>query len=349
LKFGSGTCLAGHPDPIDCKSFQPEDSAQAGAISSDVIAEVSEGEAFIDARGRKQIVEEGLRYVYRAKALNADEANRLLYARPAKIAVFAGPVRVGKTTLLASIYESFFHGSVSNWVFAGSRTLIGFEERRFSADRRSGKTSVEPDHTSLDATDVFLHLRLRRDSPRGSENRDLLMADISGEHLSNLVTRNEPGQLGDLLPLADTLVYLVDGEAIGDKARCWMAIENAATGFRALVERNHLPETCQVITVVTKWDLCSDAPHLAEVLASLYGRLGVYVSERIDVHCAARPHPGCGIPEHKGVNDLLEALAMASPQPHLQGPEGHEPGDVPGRFIAGGRLLEALLTAARPV
>src|SRR6266478_9212034 len=63
------------------------------------------------------------------KELDNLEAANLQVARPVRLVVVAGPIESGKTTLIASLYELFQWSRVSDYLFAGSNTLAGFEQK----------------------------------------------------------------------------------------------------------------------------------------------------------------------------------------------------------------------------
>src|SRR5581483_8028165 len=75
--------------------------------------------------------------------LSAEGASDFLAMRPANVVLLAGDSNSGKTTLFAAIYERLLDGPFGEFLFAGSRTLHGFESRCF--ENRGGYGHTEPD------------------------------------------------------------------------------------------------------------------------------------------------------------------------------------------------------------
>lgn len=121
------------------------------------------------------------------------------------VALVAGP-DVGKTTLIAMIYELLHRRRMTAFRFAGSETLRGYEERCHRARMASNASKPNTNRTPISANANFTHLRV------GSADgvRDVLFCDRSGEHFENALSR--PGEFASFEELhrADTVILLID-------------------------------------------------------------------------------------------------------------------------------------------
>ena len=233
LASGGTACEQGHDDVIDCPEFEPADSAELGTEMSANLPE--DGTAPLDVRGRNAITPADQAVeVYLGDGLTIKEATAVLQAGPATIVLPVGNVHVGKSTLIASLWEQICAGNAGGWSFAGSLTPSAFEDRCFLATLASGRDRAEQARTP-DGTDrVFLHVAVVRNCSADDPPvlRELLLADVSGEHASNFVGADEPGPVRPLLHVADVIAVLVDGDRLAvvtrevvDAGDGWLAAE----------------------------------------------------------------------------------------------------------------------------
>jgi len=196
-------------------------------------------------------------------ALSGAEALEIASDKRTTVIVLAGNVRSGKSTILASLYERFGRGPVGGQLFAGSRTLSGFERLCHRGRVGSGSDIAGMEHTPRDAL-PWLHLRIRR---RGdAENaRDLLLGDFSGEHFADLLAgRRAPADL-PFLRRADHVALVLDGRnfarTVGRPAEERQSLDLT----QVLVgDPSALANPAVITAVVTKWDLIHRAGASAE-------------------------------------------------------------------------------------
>lgn len=254
--LSGGACLLGHADPLDCEAFEPAEPAEETSSveldgdDTDAVARVADesprGHVAVRLAGSMVALHSG-------EALSAYEATRILQRTPAKVVVSVGPVNVGKTTLLAGIYETVAR-EASHHAFAGSLSLIGFEARCFAASAASRRTVAETERTTRDTDKLLLHLRVSRDECTS----ELLLADVSGENAHDLLRFNDPGQYAPLLRAASNVLLLVDGDRIARPTERHGCVEEARTLIRALAESRLISDDCVFTVVVTKGDILPD-------------------------------------------------------------------------------------------
>lgn len=192
------------------------------------------------------------------------------------IAVIAGP-EAGKTTLLATLYELARRGLMDQAEFAGSETILGFEQRCYLAREGSSLDVPDTPRTRVSGPQ-YLHLRLQVDGIY----HDLILADRPGENY--LKSIDSPSSLREYEEVfrAEHVLLLVDGRELVSNPHPTAAA--ARRLYRALVE-NGLRQEQEVHMVVTKADLFSgDDLHMLrveanELLAELRKR-----SDRHEVH-----------------------------------------------------------------
>lgn len=180
-------------------------------------------------------------------SLDAVTCDALLRQRPAKLIAFVGGPNVGKTTLLASVYERSRRNQLKEYGFAGSETILGFEDRCFLAREKCGLTVPNTQHTASKAELCFTHLRLS--TPVGIQ--EWLLSDRSGEHFNRV--RDYPDDLAGFSEIAraDVLLFLIDGERL--LADHHSAISEARALLQCLDQHKFLRNR-KAIIVVTKSD-----------------------------------------------------------------------------------------------
>lgn len=176
------------------------------------------------------------------------------------VAVIAGP-EVGKTTLLATLYELARRGKMSGVEFAGSETILGFEQRCYLA--RAGSSLDVPDTPRTRVSGPhYLHLRLLIED----EYNDLLLADRPGENYTRAIEAPAVLRGYEEVVRAEHLLLLVDGREFASNPHAVSA--GTRRLYRGLLE-NGLRREQQIHLVVTKIDLF-DGDELDELRAKAH-------------------------------------------------------------------------------
>ena len=244
----SGSCLLSHPDPSACPHFG---EATVTATADEVIGAPSgRTEPSPPPASAARLFSAGLE-------LGVEDAAEIMRARYSHVVGILGSSDAGKTCFLLSLYLMASRGGLpKSHLFAGSRTLPGFEARARLLRMWKGGPLPEKlaDHTILadPRQPGFLHLALRE---TGGAKRlyNVLLTDLPGEWTTNLVNRDATSNRFRFLRRADGIVIVVDGPSL-----------NSATRHSELQRNRHLLDrlvqsvgvnvTTPLLLLVSKYD-----------------------------------------------------------------------------------------------
>jgi hypothetical protein len=248
-----------------------------------------------------------------ADLLTPDEGSQIAATGESRLVVWVGERDSGKTTLSAELYERHRNGRAKT-DFAGSQTLLGFEERIHPARAESGRITPRTKRTEVDPEGrELLHLSLSSDG----NTFDLLLADIPGELFRRIRDHELTPKDVPLLEHADKLAILVDGAWIADPGR-----RSAATSFaRQLIgglASGDLPgEKMDVAVVLTKLD---------RVQAAGVAAVAYWQEREAGLLAAAREiSPGARVfctaargstDDSDGMDELVAWLTSSPPEPN---------------------------------
>jgi len=253
------------------------------------------------------------------KPLQEAGASEVLRASGAPIVVLAGAVKSGKTTLLASLHEGFQRTPFAGYLAAGSRTLIGFEEQCFDSRVASGGDTPRTQRTKLEEGILFYHMKLRRDDLK-SPIKQLLLADMSGEHYDGALDSATALRSLTIIRRADHFVHLVDGSKLASAELNAHTQANALMLMRRCFEEKMLDPDAKIDILLTKWDLVlarSGEKKAEEILQSAREAFGVFekrVSRLRVAVIAARPHYQSALGLGYGLADLLQSWMEEPPR-----------------------------------
>jgi hypothetical protein len=252
------------------------------------------------------------------KELDELEAAKLQVARPVRLVVVAGPVGSGKTTLIASLYELFQWSRVSDYLFAGSNTLAGFEQRCYLSRIDSERIAPNTERT-LHSDVRYLHLQIWKENfKRGP--LDLLFTDITGESFESARDSTAECQHLEFLRLADHFLLLLDGEKLVHKEKRWKVAHEGMGLLRSCLDSKMLSGTSLVNVVFAKFDYLHAAWNeendrflgklMDEFQKEFDSRVGRLTFSRV----AARPTESSKLSFGHGLAELLEDWAVFSPR-----------------------------------
>lgn len=186
--------------------------------------------------------------------LDFDEATIITRAHITRVIVLAGAVGSGKTTLLASIYENFLRRPIAHYLFAGSRTLIGFDKRCHLARIASLRVTPDMERTKSGFDNKLLHLRVRAKDFL-SPPRDILFSDISGESFEMAKDSDEECKKINVIRRADHFAIVIDGEKLSTLELRHGALNDADLLLRRCIETEMLTDRSLVDVLFTKYDI----------------------------------------------------------------------------------------------
>jgi double-GTPase-like protein len=229
-----------------------------------------------------------------------------------------GPTSSGKTSLIASLYQSFQKPPTTDFTFARSRTLPALEQAVHDArgaSRRAEPQSETTPHSPLPFGVSFYHLGLRHDVSGGI--LDLLIADRNGGEYMDAT--DDPTLSVEFVEVkrADCLTILVDGERLldlGARHNCRSEIEMILEGLK---DSDVTSAGQNLVIVLTKLDKIRDASQdvaqkaendfdvFVEKVRCFYGH---FFNEFHSLKVAASPKTSV-LPYGFGVLDLLNIWA----------------------------------------
>ena len=270
------------------------------------------------------------------EALTAEEALTITRSAPTRVIVVAGPAGSGKTTLVASLYERFHDGPLAGYLFAGSRTLVGFERRCHLSRRASSRETPDTERTSQAASDVLLHLKVRAEL--GGPRVDMLFTDIYGEAFRQAADSTDEAEQLTVLRRADHVALLLDGAKLASPTQRQEPYSQADALLASCLEVGVLGPDSQVQMLVTKADKLRSGPRVetnlafvADRWAWLEGRYRNRLASLEHFEIAARPESPSHLRSAHGLDTLFPLWVSrprpASPPPTAAPPRGHGPFD----------------------
>ncbi len=240
--------------------------------------------------------------------LSAGEGGEVVRASPASIVVVAGTVGSGKTTLVGGLYELFHRGPFGGFLFAGSRTLPGFERRCHLARVASGLEGPDTERTRHSEGMHLLHLRLAEE--RGLGHHSVLFSDIYGEAFRRAADSADECRKIGILKRADHAAVLVDGARAADLRERQAAFSDADSLLGQCLDAGMFDSQSSIQVVVTKWDLVAgDGGHEKFVdgkIAWLTGRYSAKVGSLTTHRVSIRPPTAGPIRPGHGMAGLLK-------------------------------------------
>jgi hypothetical protein len=277
------------PDQEPAENAQPLEEGTDEVDDGLAGSEESERPSIDDALSEGQAGEE----FKPGDALSHVEAAELCAEVPTTVVVLAGGVRSGKTTLLTAIYEHFNQETLAGWLFAGSRTLFGFERRCHGGRQESGFDAPRTERSSR-LQPPWLHLEVAADNPANPDlRRNLLLADVTGELFEELVTGAR--RASDLPEIwrADHLAIVLDGRKLSTPEEEQAERMKMETLARVLIEQEALVTPDALSIVVTKLDeILARESHAVDKLDAIADRIrqAAGITQALPVwRTAARP------------------------------------------------------------
>jgi hypothetical protein len=234
----NGKCLEGFEKHTDCPHFIVIDESLEQNVSDNAKAiEQEKSGAMID--------------LYDGDGLNPETAGNITRKSMTRLIVVAGAYQSGKTTILASIYECFLKGEFAGYMFAGSQTLPGYEQKCHLARIASDRESPDTQRTTQTSASL-LHLSVKDLS---NSYQDILFTDLPGETFRQAIDSTSFCKQLSVIRMADYFVLLLDGEKLCKIEQRQEVFQDAKTLLRSCLDSDMLRRDCFADVLVTKWDL----------------------------------------------------------------------------------------------
>ncbi len=191
--------------------------------------------------------------VYSGKALTLGEVNRISSAAICRLIILAGMPDAGKTTLLLSLMHLFQNNpEFEDYLFAGSETLLDFEEKAHPSTAESENLEEKTGRTPI-GPPTFLHLAVF--SKTTGQTTNLLFTDISGELFNALKDSTEQSRNFTIAERADQFVILFDADRI-TKIQDRANTKTSGIGIiKSLIQAGTLKPHTRIQIILSRWDL----------------------------------------------------------------------------------------------
>lgn len=261
----------------------PEGSPPEGTAPPETTEVATDAEEQDTANSEAENEQEDVVDLRLGSALTTMEASQIMGSSVTKVLVIAGAEESGKTTLIASLFHRFQKGPFAGYLFAGSDTLIGFDERCHEARIDSDKCTANMPRTNPKEDRIFLHLKVR-DKDMDRPIRDLLISDLSGELYREAKDSVEDCRKLGLIRRADHFILLIDGAKIVRNDKRQSAKVDAEQLLKCCVDAGQLGKNSLVDVLFTKWDIIestgrqtSHEEFVSQIQRSLKGKFSTRV------------------------------------------------------------------------
>jgi len=195
----------------------------------------------------------GMIDVYSGKALRLNEVNRISTSAISRLIILAGMPDAGKTTLLLSLMHLFqTKPEFQNYIFAGSETLLDFEEKAHPSKAESENVEENTGRTPI-GPPTFLHLAVNNKTSNHSTN--LIFTDVSGELFNALKDNTEQCKNFTLAERADHFVILFDADRITTLKDRAIAKTSGISIIKSLIQAGTLKPHTRIQIIFSRWDL----------------------------------------------------------------------------------------------
>lgn len=253
------------------------------------------------------------------QTLSAEDLYPIFAAEKSSLCVLVGDVGSGKTALLTCIYHAVLAGMYQKkYLFAGSHTLLAFEERAYST--RVASMRVQPDvgRTPKGSINKYLHLRFERcDS---GEVINLLATDFSGEDYNEIhADVNAAWERFPVARAANCFVYLLDGERLQKRKNRDGELLRMEHLLRTFSDGGLLKHNASILIAVSKYDLIeatkddSFQPFAHNIVARVEKKIPKLEGRCRFYQIAAMPNDTEICPVGYGVDRLLDDMLERYP------------------------------------
>ncbi len=271
--------------------------------------------------GTRQVKEQLGIPIYSGYAFSNEQADAMAAERECTTVIITGDVDSGKTTLVGRSYSAFLKGPVGDWRFAGTRTLLGYDQRVHDHRKSSRRAFATTHHTPRGVYEYF-HLDIQ--SMTEGSTRTLLIHDISGENYQDAISRSAEAESLGMLERADVVVVMMNGQHLLLKARRVEAVSRMKDILQAVGNARLLAKAPPIQIVVSRWDYIVEAGKVEEsyaLMELIYVEIENALRE-VGVASVVSIHEVASVTHNKfpagyGFTSLFETWASFRPKPAL--------------------------------
>jgi hypothetical protein len=304
-----GTCLEGLPN-TKCTHYSENEPPEKGQLLGKILPANDLG---LDEDFTKKEEEKPIQ-LYSGLALTEKECNILMANSLSHFILLGGLSKSGKTTSLTSLFNLFQNGPFGEFLFAGSRTMAGFERRSHESRIASGRTSEDTARTIFSEDHEFLHLKVQQQI-RDKKPVDLIFTDISGEFFSSLKNSTEECRKFKIGNRADHFALFLDSESLCDNHKRNIVRTSTIGVLRSLIEADAISKDTYVQIVFSRWDLAEQTATSDGLTKTFFESTEKEIKRKfpemvITFHrVASRPMQGSQLTPGYGLTELLPLWA----------------------------------------
>jgi hypothetical protein len=211
---------------------------------------------------------------------------------------------------MASIYEKLQEAEFGGVRFAGSKTLLAFEQRCHYSRIESNLGEATTVRTQRTEEPPLLHLSV--EPLQGVSRVELLFPDVTGEYFQEAESSDLACSGMPYINRADRVTILVDGGRVSSLQERQGVRASIDSFLRRSIETTVLGSAIEVDLVFAKWDRVlasgTEAIAFAEMIESeIETRYSQHLKRIWMWRIAARPGPGSNLEFAHGVGPLLNA------------------------------------------
>ncbi|MDB5555345.1 MAG: hypothetical protein JWL86_5329 [Rhizobium sp.] len=298
-----GACRLGR-DPVDsCENYP---------TGADPIEELEAPDETDGQRAKPPVK------IWSSDKMLISDYSALARRRRLRTVALVGEEKVGKTTLLCSIYDQFCKGGLANLTFAGSETLLGLAKLQQFGMLSSKRLSPTVPRTSRRDPLAFFHLAISRGR---RDIVDLVIADRSGETYAAARTTTSLIETLEEFRLAERVCFLLDGGKLASRDDRTAYTRNFRQMIHALMDNGALAHASGVEILSTKLDITRNRD--ADDMAYINDYLSRVVSDFADKGLAISTHEICALPKADrsigivGLDELIQRWTEPAQLPDL--------------------------------
>lgn len=243
----TGKCLNQFEDIISCPHYLSEGSTDI----DDSVTTTDRPES----EDKNSSNEEDSRFkMHTGLSLLEDEINVISREDYTRLIILAGMPEAGKTTALLSLMHQFETKSdYREYLFAGSRTLVDFEEKAWPSRIDSNNETAKTPRTN-DLVPRFLHLALA--SKKSLDRKEnMLFTDVSGELFRTLRDSTPESKKFQLAMRADHFALFFDTHELSEMNLRYVAKNSGLGILKSLIDAAVLTPKTRIQIIFSKWDL----------------------------------------------------------------------------------------------